>query len=170
MPKGYPKLPSGYTANYDSHYIMDLRNGVIFDFPFPPIAYNERANTPAYASDTIVGRSSQFVNYTSSDNRSLSFDVTIIDDYVDKPLTEVRDILASMEMPNYISYAIIPPNVQVRLGKNVIRGVVSSVTFAWSGVYRNGTPTILTASFEIREARSIPLGSEQVRKGGWSNG
>jgi hypothetical protein len=168
--KAYPRLSSSYDTTKSRYYIMDLRTGEVIDFPFPPETMNERPNTPSFSSETVIGRTSQFVNYISSDNRTISFTAIITDDYIDKPLIEIRDTLASMSMPDYNSYQITPPNVQVKLGSNTMRGVLTGLTFDWSGPYRDGVRTILTVGFEVKETRDIPLSSSQVRAGGWSNG
>lgn len=163
--KENPKLLSSYADKNSYHYIMDLRTGETFDFPFPPVTINERPNTPGYQADQILGRTSQIQTYTSNDNRSISFEVNIIDDYVKMPLLDVYNFLFSLQMPNVKDYSIIPPNVQLRLGPLVIRGVLSGINFTWSGPIRNGLRTILTANFEVKEARDIPLDGRQIRKG-----
>ena len=149
---------------------MDLRTKEVFDIPFPPIDLGERPNSPSFTGDSIVGRTSQPVTYTYSDNRTIGASMTILDDYVEKPLTEVRDILASMSMPMYKHGQIIQPTIQAKFGALVIRGVLTSINFQWSGIFRNGYYTTLLVTFEIKEAREIPLGSSEVRAGGWNNG
>lgn len=163
--KENPKLLSSYAEKDSYHYILDLRTGETFDFPFPPATISERPNTPSYQSDSIPGRTSQLQNYTSNDNRTISFEINIIDDYVKAPLLDVYNLLYSMQIPNVKDYTIIPPNVQLRLGPLAIRGILASVTFSWAGPIRNGLRTVLTANFEVKEARDIPLDGRQIRKG-----
>jgi hypothetical protein len=171
MPKTYPQALTTYSAEISKFYIMDLRSPFeIFAIPFPPESLAETPNAPSFTSDAVLGRSSQLVTYTSSDNRTVAIQFTVLDDYVDKKLTEVRDILASFSMPKYDNFRIIEPSVQAKLGALVIRGVIASLSFNWSGVFRDGYWTKLDVNMTIKEARQIPLGSTEVRAGGLKNG
>jgi len=169
-PKMTPSPLSSYTTELSKFYIMDLRTNEVFDIPFPPIDISERPNQPSFTGDTVLGRTSQFVTYTSSDNRSVTVQLTIIDDYVARPLSEVRDLLASMAMPIYENYVIKEPKVQVKLGAVTLRGVITDLTFSWGGIFRNGLWNTLSISMSFKEARQIPLGGTEVRAGGWKNG
>jgi hypothetical protein len=170
MTKQRPAPLQTYTEDLSRFYIMDLRTNEVFDIPFPPTDLTERTNSPAYSSDTVVGRTSQYMIYTSSSNRTVGVQFAVIDDYIEIGLEEARDILASMAMPRYNNYNIEPPRVQIKLGAMVLRGVISSISFTWSGVFRNGLYTVLNVTMELTEARQIPLGSTEVRAGGWKNG
>lgn len=170
MPKITPVPLQAFNEELSRFYIMDLRTNEVFDIPFPPADLTERTNSPSFTSDNIVGRTSQYMVYTSSSNRSIGVTFSIIDDYIEIGLQEVRDILASMAMPQYTNYNIDPPRVQIKLGAMVLRGVISSISFTWSGPFRNGLYTVLNVTMELTEARQIPLGSTEVRAGGWNNG
>lgn len=170
MPKtSVPKL-SSYATDSSKFYIMDLRTNEVFDIPFPPTEISERPNSPSYTGENVIGRTSQFVTYTYSDNRTISFNMTILDDYIPISLMKVRDILSSMVMPSYQYGQIQQPAVQVRLGSLVMRGVPTEMNFSWSGIWRNGSWNTLTVTFSVKEARELPLGSAEVRAGGWNNG
>jgi hypothetical protein len=169
-PKKLPSPLSSYTTTLSKFYIMDLRTNEVFDIPFPPIDISERPNMPNFTSDSVLGRTSQYVTYMMSNNREVTVNLTIIDDYVAKPLSEVRDLLSSMAMPIYDHYVIKEPKVQIKLGAIVLRGVITDLTFTWGGIYRDGLWNTLTVSMSFKEARQIPLGATEVRAGGWNNG
>ena len=169
-PKTKPTPLPHYATELSKFYIMDLRDNTVFDIPFPPSEIGERPNNPSFGGDTIIGRTSQFVIYTSSENRTISINFIVMDDYVEQPLTKVRDLLASMAMPRYDGFQIKPPSIQIKLGAIVLRGVPTDLNFNWNGVFRDGYWNTLNVSLTVREAREIPLGSSEVRAGGWKNG
>lgn len=159
-----------YVNEMDSnnYYIMNWSTKEAIYFRFTADSIDETPGTPNYTSEDIVGRTTPIRVYINNGARAINYQATFIDDYTTMSLLTVRDKLASMEYPKYTSKAITPPIVMLRLGGIIIKkGILTNLSFNWSGPIRNGVHIILKVSFTVEEVVDNKVDSDTILNRIW---
>lgn len=145
-------------------YIKNLITGTTVKFRALPDELSESIES-SFEEQPIRGRSEAYQGYSNTGPYSVSFDVTLYDDYCENGIQNTINNLKALAYPDY-SGTIISPLCYVRFGNMIsMKAIVSSVSISRSKPYRDGVYLSATVGFEFTECENKSKSVRDIEAG-----
>ncbi|AWD93029.1 hypothetical protein HSE3_gp077 [Bacillus phage vB_BceM-HSE3] len=160
------KKPVRLTPDRDpiTGLVYNMNTGTKFEFPAMPDEISDNENAQ-FEDQAIAGRSAPIFNYSSSGPRSVSFSITLHDDYCKDGILATVNKFKALVYPSYREL-IASPKCYIRIG-DFIRCicVVESVDVTWKKPYRNGIYIVADVNISLKEVADVPYSTHEIEGG-----
>ena len=147
-------------------YIINLVTGSRIEVDILPDEISESKDSQ-FDSVDLRGRSAPLQGYNCSGARSVSYSLTLHDDYCKGGLLSTVRKLKALEYPEYANSSLTPPKCYVRFGSMIsMSAIVTSVSITWKKPYRNGFYINADVNLEFSEVVDTPYSASQIEAGG----
>lgn len=145
--------------------VMNNVTGSYVSFNMPPESLSESLSN-SYDDNSIRGRSSPIRGYSNSGPRSISFTLSLFQDYCPSGLKQTEDFLRALCYPSY-SGSVVPPSATFILGNTItLIGTVDSVSLDHKPPIKDGYYSLVDASISMTEVEAQTTDAKAVEGGG----
>lgn len=116
-------------------YVINLLTDTKITFKVPPEELTESVSA-SFEPQEIRGRSAPFFSYNSNGARTVSFTVTLHEEYCAGGIWKTVNQLKALVYPTYSGSIVRPPKCYVRFGSMVgMRAIIENVSVSWEKPY-----------------------------------
>lgn len=145
--------------------IVNLTTNTTIYLPTPPEDISDSVSV-SIDEESVLGRSVPYVGYNNTSNRSISFSVTLHEDYCPSGVEATVNALKALEYPLYYSFTV-PPKCYVNLANGIkCTAVCTSVDVVFKGPMRNNSYLMAEVSLKFDGAADVPFSADIVEKKG----
>lgn len=145
-------------------YVMNLNTNKIIFFPTLPESVSDSVSAN-FDDEQVRGRSSPFKGYINTGPRSISFTVTLYQDYCTEGIVQTERALRALVYPGKDS-VILSPVCMFRLGNFFqVKGAPTSISTEWRPPYKNGVYSFADVTIGLDEVEDVGITSADVEGG-----
>ena len=112
-------------------YVINILTGKRIQFKLIPDDLSESLSA-SFEPQSIRGRSAPFLSYENTGSRTVSFSVTLHEEYCDGGILDTVNKLKALVYPTYVGSIVAAPKCYVRFGNMIgMKAIIESVGVSW---------------------------------------